>query len=37
MPSRHTKTAAFMSAPLQIAEELDFGLAFGWRSGTPLR
>jgi hypothetical protein len=30
-------TAAKSTAALQIAEKLDFALAFGWRSGLPLR
>jgi hypothetical protein len=31
------RSAMFMNAPLQTAEKLDFVLAFGWRSGSPLR
>jgi len=26
-----------LNSALQIAEKLDFALAFGWRSGLPLR
>jgi hypothetical protein len=30
-------TGLFSATALQIAEKLDFALAFGWRSGLPLR